>query len=462
MNRSYIHNLQRFVLCKPVPRAFCPCWPSPQPTCFDRRSYLHCLSLLLSACTVLPHGATYLDTNVCDNIKVGNEITFEVTLENTHCVDQRNFQIKIGPSGLDETLLVDVEVICDCDCEKEENIIRNAAVCEGGLGDLVCGICRCPPGRIGPFCECEADGQSTVQLDAKCKKTNESAICEGRGECKCGKCVCFPRDNNEHVSGVFCECDNFNCPRHNRKICSDHGTCDCGSCTCLPGWTGHACECPTSQDTCIAANGLICNGHGKCVCGKCICEEDQAGGRYSGPKCELCPTCPTKCVEYKPCVMCQMWQSGPYNDTQCAECPFEVIPVDELPVLNVTNNAESDECQFVDPADDCTFYYLYYYEPRANNITVWVNRHKNCPAPVPVLVIVLGVIAGIVLLGLLLLLLWKLLTVLADRAEFAKFENERLNARYDANENPIYKQATTTFMNPTYSKTSGVPPSKYH
>ncbi|TKR65398.1 hypothetical protein L596_025806 [Steinernema carpocapsae] len=401
------------------------------------------------------NGAQMLDTNVCDNIKVGNEITFEVTLENTHCVDQRNFQINIGPSGLDETLRLDVEVLCDCDCEKEENIIRNAYQCSNGRGNLVCGICQCAPGWIGPFCECEADGQSTVELDAKCRKNNESAICEGRGECKCGKCVCFQREDvNERVSGPFCECDNFNCPRHNRKICSDHGTCDCGSCTCLPGWTGHACECPTSLDTCMSADGRICNGHGKCICGKCSCEDDGSGGRYSGPLCEVCPTCPTKCVEYKPCVMCQMWGTGPYNDTRCAECNFGVIAVDELPVIEVEGNAESDECQFVDPADDCTFYYLYHYEPRTNNITVWANRNKNCPAPVPVLVIVLGVIAGIVLLGLLLLLLWKLLTFLADRAEFAKFENERLNARYDANENPIYKQATTTFMNPTYAKTT--------
>ena len=43
----------------------------------------------------------------------------------------------------------------------------------------------------------------------------------------------------------------------------------------------------------------------------------------------------------------------------------------------------------------------------------------------------LGVIAGIVILGILLLLLWKLLTVIHDRAEYAKFNNERLMAKWD-------------------------------
>ena len=64
-------------------------------------------------------GQTLRDTNVCEGIRVGDEVEFEVTLENTHCVDKRDFLLRIGPSGLDESLLVDVKVLCDCDCENE-------------------------------------------------------------------------------------------------------------------------------------------------------------------------------------------------------------------------------------------------------------------------------------------------------------------------------------------------------
>ncbi|VDK22491.1 unnamed protein product [Anisakis simplex] len=62
-------------------------------------------------------GRALKETNVCDGIKVGDEVTFEVTLEATHCVKQRDFALRIGPSGLDETLAVDVHVQCDCDCQ---------------------------------------------------------------------------------------------------------------------------------------------------------------------------------------------------------------------------------------------------------------------------------------------------------------------------------------------------------
>ena len=48
-----------------------------------------------------------------------------------------------------------------------------------------------------------------------------------------------------------------------------------------------------------------------------------------------------------------------------------------------------------------------------------------------VLAIVGGVMAAIILIGLLLLLLWKLLTWIHDSREYAKFEAERMNAKWD-------------------------------
>lgn len=45
--------------------------------------------------------------------------------------------------------------------------------------------------------------------------------------------------------------------------------------------------------------------------------------------------------------------------------------------------------------------------------------------------IIMGVIGAIVLIGMALLLLWKLLTTISDRREFAKFEKERMIAKWD-------------------------------
>jgi protocadherin alpha len=45
--------------------------------------------------------------------------------------------------------------------------------------------------------------------------------------------------------------------------------------------------------------------------------------------------------------------------------------------------------------------------------------------------LVLGVIGGIVLFGLLLLLIWKIVTSIHDRREYAKFEKERAMSKWD-------------------------------
>lgn len=59
------------------------------------------------------------------------------------------------------------------------------------------------------------------------------------------------------------------------------------------------------------------------------------------------------------------------------------------------------------------------------------SRSSECPPEVNVLAIVLGVIAGIVFFGIILLLIWKLFTTISDKRELARFEKEAMNARWD-------------------------------
>lgn len=66
--------------------------------------------------------------------------------------------------------------------------------------------------------------------------------------------------------------------------------------------------------------------------------------------------------------------------------------------------------------------------------------------------IFIGVAGGIVGIGMLTILLWKTFTTISDRREFARFESERQQMKFNANSNPIFKQATTTVQNPTYHK----------
>lgn len=206
-----------------------------------------------------------------------------------------------------------------------------------------------------------------------------------------------------------------------------------------------------SNETCYAPDridGEICSGHGECVCGLCKCESTEEG-RYSGRYCEKCPTCSDRCEEFKHCVQCQMYKTGPLDEEACAKNCTKFTPIG---VEKVEAKEENEEvlCSLFYDEDDCSFAYLYYFDEQ-NRVVVKAQQERKCPPKVFLLGIVLGVMAAIVLIGLAILLLWKLFTTIKDKREFAKFEKERQMAKWDTGENPIYKQATSTFKNPTYA-----------
>ena len=63
-----------------------------------------------------------------------------------------------------------------------------------------------------------------------------------------------------------------------------------------------------------------------------------------------------------------------------------------------------------------------------------------------------GIVGCIVAVGMLTILLWKVFTTITDKREFARFEKESMKMKFNSNSNPIFKQATTTIMNPIYCK----------
>ncbi|XP_014230256.1 integrin beta-PS [Trichogramma pretiosum] len=415
-------------------------------------------------------GGPMVETNKCDGMKVGNKVEFTVEVEVPACPENRsewNQKFLIYPVGINESLTVNLEMICDCDCERPDTSATftrgfqpNSTECENH-GDLSCGICACYAGYFGKKCDCDASkGVSAKTSDLACRPDNTTTVdCSGRGTCECNQCNCNKRSDGEEITGQYCECDNFSCDRRNGELCSgpSHGTCDCGKCECHPGWSGKACECSTNKDTCYL-DGLECSGHGTCECGKCKCHDD-GDMHYSGQFCQICRTCPSRCDDLKPCVLCEAHRMLGSNDTTTMDepppecnttCKISDIKYEYVDTIEIDIDREEGSCSDYDD-QDCKYFFAYHHNITTNKFHVRLQKNRECPPQVYVLGIVLGVIAAVVLVGLALLLLWKLLTTIHDRREFARFEKERMMAKWDASENPIYKQATSTFKNPMYS-----------
>ncbi|KAF0026920.1 hypothetical protein F2P81_021657 [Scophthalmus maximus] len=58
--------------------------------------------------------------------------------------------------------------------------------------------------------------------------------------------------------------------------------------------------------------------------------------------------------------------------------------------------------------------------------------------------VLLAVVGSILLVGMVLLAVWKLVITVHDRREFARFQSARSRARYEMASNPLYKQPVST------------------
>lgn len=389
---------------------------------------------------------------ICKGLKVGDTVNYEVEIEVTSCPTNpkhRRQTFQISPIGLSETLVVDLELICECDCESPELQEINSGTCSG-VGTYQCGVCSCPENRLGEFCQCDRQKAFNETDDTLCRKNNSSFVCSGRGECACGTCSCFrtsdgmmqPGDKPRRIYGTYCECDDFSCPRYLGKICGDHGECDCGRCICHSGWSGEACECSAHTSHCVGKHGEICGGKGICQCGECQCELT-----FGGPFCEDNIAPGGKCHDYRKCAQCEGFPKQA-RDHDCKSCNHSIIIVEELKEVP----GYEHKCVFKDD-DGCNFYFIYRVSDDGFEPLIRVQKERECPVPVNIPLVMSFVAGAVVALGLFLLLLWKLCTTVHDRREFAKFEKECLQAKWEKADNPIYKEAVTKFSNPMYSDT---------
>lgn len=103
-------------------------------------------------------GADPVETKKCEGLKVGDTVEFIAEITVQQCpVNPREWRqiFQIYPVGLNESLVVDLEMLCDCACEQPGHPAyeANSAQCNY-QGTLKCGICECNDLYFGRKCEC--------------------------------------------------------------------------------------------------------------------------------------------------------------------------------------------------------------------------------------------------------------------------------------------------------------------
>uniref|UniRef100_A0A8C8SQY1 Integrin beta n=1 Tax=Pelusios castaneus TaxID=367368 RepID=A0A8C8SQY1_9SAUR len=394
-------------------------------------------------------GSLYPGLRRCAGLQIGDTVSFEVSVEARSCPPENTLHtFTIKPAGFRDTLEVEVAYNCTCGCTKQME--RDSNKCSGN-GTYTCGLCECDSGYLGAKCECE-EGETGNMYQNMCREAEGKPVCSGRGECSCNNCVCYKSEFGR-IYGSFCECDDFSCARNKGVLCSGHGQCHCGECKCHAGYVGDNCNCSTETNSCISNDSQICSGRGDCVCGKCRCAEPGAFGET----CEKCPTCPGVCRTKRDCIECMIYNSGRLADNQTCHKHCKDETITRVDVLK-TDDQHSILCVY--PMNDCVMKFTYSELPSGkSNLTVL--KEPECGSAPNALTILLAVVGSILLIGIVLLAVWKLLVTIHDRREFARFQSERSRARYEMASNPLYRKPISTHsldftfnkLNKTYNGT---------
>ncbi|KAJ8012903.1 hypothetical protein DPEC_G00047710 [Dallia pectoralis] len=373
------------------------------------------------------------DKGVCDNVGVGQKVSFKVTVTVDECING-NMSIMIGPLGIKDKLKVNLSTRCECDCDDPPGV---SPYCNN-QGKVNCGMCSCKDTYVGQKCECSIKGTDVSSLKAACQKDNGTE-CEGRGDCVCGVCQCHVTQSGLAYYGAHCECENESCEKFQNKLCGGNGKCYCKECKCNDGYEGSACQCKKSDEKCKSPGGEVCNGRGTCKCNQCKCIDG-----YQRPFCLSCPACQTPCITKGKCIECLGFQTGPFSKN-CSEACKSISSFDMVDELS------SDKPCDVRDVDNCRVFFTVEQLVGVDNYSAKILKTKECPELPNIYAIIGGSIAGVALIGLLILLLIKGMIYAKDLKELRKFENEKKKSKWSKAENPLFQTATTTVTNPTFT-----------
>lgn len=365
----------------------------------------------------------------CTNVGINQTVIFRVSLQATQCLPEPHI-LRFRALGFSEELAVELHTLCDCNCSDTQ---LQAPHCSGGHGRLQCGVCSCAPGRLGRLCECSEEELSSPDLESGCRGANGTGLlCSGKGRCQCGRCSCSGQS-----SGRLCECDDASCERHEGILCGGFGRCQCGVCHCQANRTGRACECSGDTDGCVSSEGGLCSGHGHCKCNRCQCLDG-----YYGAVCDQCPGCRTSCESHRDCAECGAFGTGPLAANCSMACAHANVTLAVGPVL------DDNWCK-VRTLDNQLFFFL--VEDQAGGKTVLRVRPPDKVVD-HTLATVLGCVGGIVAVGLGLVLAYRLSVEIYDRREYRRFEKEQQLLNWKQENNPLYKSAITTTINPRFQE----------
>ncbi|XP_076291561.1 integrin beta-nu [Lasioglossum baleicum] len=380
-----------------------------------------------------------IETEECGGIEEGKLYDFKVVLSFDQCprnesLLKQRVVIEDALASKASEVVIDVELLCGCRCKDSDN-----SRCVHGFDE--CGVCKCDFGWSGEYCDC--DQSSPKDYKQQCTAPGGTKMCSNKGDCTCGSCSC-----DDGYLGRFCEC--IPCKMLDGIECGNRGTCECGICRCLPDWKGDACECSTVIELCMAPGSEdVCSGHGDCECGECQCKIDN-NIHYRGKYCESSVSSDSSrksqiCTLYNGCVNASIEdpQRIDYN------CRTNVADYSTLVVDFIDKNHDSYCCVETNKGSmKCEIPYIYEFQ-KDNSVLLKIGKKTCIDRTLAAMMKSSGIVAAVVVLGLVFIIFWRIYINIKDKREYEKFELEQSKTVYSLNENPLYRSAVSKYKVPS-------------
>lgn len=173
---------------------------------------------------------------------------------------------------------------------------------------------------------------------------------------------------------------------------------------------------------------------GDCRCGQCDCRKSSSIGKY----CQKCPSCESQsfCDLMISCVpeICLELNSKENCTENCTQLNYSIVQQLDEQMNSSLNSIFRHQCRTRTHDNECDIIFTYERTDGENDedLSFKITKaNRICAEKADLLVGSISVIAGVILVGLALLLIWKLITEILDRKEFARFQKELNKANWD-------------------------------
>lgn len=237
------------------------------------------------------------------------------------------------------------------------------------------------------------------------------------------------------------------------QLCSGRGRCECGQCRCADTFYGTFCESSATH-----GSNALCSFYEPCVA--CLLERQPEATASPATAASTNghsePPCRPQCTGSDGIAFRVSWVNTPEAGDERTYAVDDGPPSAAVCVLRLSSNTDSAGGAAAAAGHVCEhrFGYRVADEPQQQRLSYLRIVRQECSAPVGAAVLGASILVATFLVGFMVLMAVKMVHMVQDRREFARFEAEVRQTKYEEFTSPLYRSPTRVYEVPARVRNS--------